>query len=356
MTFCYYVTGHGFGHAIRSIQVIQALPKEMRVLIKSSAPERLFREEMPHCAFEFIPAEYDCGALQTDSVTTLPGATLTRYREIETRNEASLPDEIAFLRREDVRCVACDVPPFPLYAAQRAGIPGVAIANFTWHDIYAGYVQTPEDAALLGRIKAQYQAASLALITPLATPTVSDVFPNVAHIPLIARRGQNVRQSLLNAFGLPVGRNLALVYLGGWGMDILWDAVANLRDWVFLVDRPLPGAPPNVLPFDPAVWRYADVAASVDTVISKAGYGTVTDCIANSVPLIYLPREGFAEHMALVAGMQPWGGGIEITAEDFFQGHWHTALGKALTVTLSPDTYKTNGAVVAAEYLAQEGT
>ena len=46
------------------------------------------------------------------------------------------------------------------------------------------------------------------------------------------------------------------------------------------------------LPLSRREWAYADVAASVDAVISKPGYGTVTECIANSVPFIYVPRVG----------------------------------------------------------------
>ena len=250
-----------------------------------------------------------------------------------------LPDEIAFLQSRGVRCVASDVPSFPLFAAREAGISSVAVANFTWHDIYAEYVQTPDDAALLAQMASEYAAATLACLTPLALPTVGDVFPNVERVPLVARRGHKVRAELKEALGVPAKKHLALLYLGNWGLDINWDALTQWDDWIFLTDRPVPQAVATMRAFDSGRWHYADVAASVDAVISKAGYGTLTECIANSVSLIYLPRAGFAEHEALVLGMKGWGGGVEISEVDFFAGNWGVALSAALAARPDPDVY-----------------
>ncbi len=235
---CYYITGHGFGHAIRTTQILKALPPDLPLILKTTAPERLFREELPGRAFEYVPAEYDCGCLQSDSVTVLPRETLARYGEIARQNAARLPDEIAFLQERGVRCVASDIPAFPLYAAQQAGIPGVAVANFTWHDIYSEYVETAEDAALLAQMASEYAAATVACITPLSVPTVGDVFPHVERVPLVARRGSSVRAALMSALDIPPDKHLALLYLGGWGLDIHWPALEQWPDWVFLLDRP----------------------------------------------------------------------------------------------------------------------
>jgi len=352
---CYYITGHGYGHAIRTTQVLKALPPDLPLILKTTAPERLFREELPGREFEYISAEYDCGCLQSDSVTVLRRETLTRYGEIARANAARLPEEVAFLRERGVRCVASDVPSFPLLAARDAGIPGVAVANFTWHDIYSEYVETPDDAALLSQMATEYAAATLACLTPLALPTVGDVFPNIERVPLVARRGRPVRAAMVKALGIPPHKHLALLYLGNWGLDVNWEALSQWDDWVFLVDRPLPQDIFNVCAFDSSLWHYADVAASVDAVATKAGYGTLTECIANSVPLIYLPRYGFAEHTALVLGMKEWGGGVEISEADFFAGNWGVALSAALAAQPNRSVYPTNGAEVIAERLVRYG-
>lgn len=348
---CYYVTGHGFGHAVRTAQILRALPPDLPLIVKTMAPERLLREELPQRAFTYVAAEYDCGCVQSDSVSVLEAETLARYAEIAERNAARLLDEVAFLRSRGARCVVTDIAAFPLQAARIADIPGVAVCNFTWHDIYAEYVRTPGDAALLAEMAVQYAQATVALITPLSVPTAGDIFSRVEHIPLVARRGRDIRPDFVDALDIAPGKRLALLYLGGWGMDIHWPALARWDDWVFLVDRPLPRAVANVRAFDPAVLRYADIAGSVDVVVSKAGYGTLTECIANGVPLVYLPRYGFAEHEALVLGMNAWGGGVEISEAAFFAGDWGGALDRALAARPDPRAFATDGAQAAARIL-----
>jgi hypothetical protein len=350
---CYYVTGHGFGHAIRTTQILKALPPELPLIIKTTAPERLFREELPGRAFEYIAAEYDCGCLQSDSVSVLRRETLTRYGEIAQRNYARLPEEIAFLKQRGVKCVVSDIPSFPLFAAREAGIPGVAVANFTWHDIYSEYAETAEHAALLSQMAAEYASATVGLVTPLHLPTTPLLFPNTKNVPLVARRGKPIRETLTQELGIAPGKHLALLYLGGWGLEIDWAALERFTDWVFLLDRPLPQTVSNARAFDPGLWRYADVAASVNAVVSKAGYGTVTECIANSVPLIYLPRFGFAEHDALVLGMNEWGGGIEISEQAFHAGDWRNALDTVLNVKPNSNAFAVNGAEVIAQKLGE---
>lgn len=346
---CYYVTGHGFGHAVRTAQILKALPPDLPLIIKTTAPERLFREELPDRVFEYAAAEYDCGCLQSDSVSVLKRETLTRYGEIARRNQDCLADEIAFLRERGVRCVASDIPSFPLLAAREAGVPSAAIGNFTWHDIYAEYAKTAEDDRLLAQMAHEYAAATVGFITPLSLPSTPGLFPNAERVPLVARRGNPLRDSLTEALDIPKQKHLALLYLGGWGLEINWPALERLTDWVFLLDRPLPAPIVNARAFNPSVLRYADVAASVNAVVSKAGYGTVTECIANSVPLVYLPRFGFAEHDALVSGMDWWGGGIEISEAAFHAGDWAAALQSVRQAAPDPTTFATNGAEVIAE-------
>lgn len=353
MALCYYITGHGFGHAIRTTQIIKSLPPGLPLILKTTAPERLFREELPGRDFAYVPAEYDCGCLQSDSVTVLRRETLTRYGEIARDNAARLPDEVAFLRECGVHCVASDIASFPLLAAREAGVPSVAVANFTWHDIYSEYVETASDAALLRQMAQEYAAATAACLTPLCVPTVGDVFPRVERVPLVARRGQPMRDALTKVLGISRDKHLALLYLGNWGLDIHWPALEQWTDWVFLLDRALSPPVGNVRAFDARRWGYADIASSVDAVVSKAGYGTLTECIANSVPLLYLPRHGFREHEALVVGMNAWGGGIEISEAAFFAGEWGTALRSALAARPDPSIFPTNGADVVANKLAE---
>jgi hypothetical protein len=347
---CYYITGHGYGHAIRTAQILKALPTDIPCILRTTVPERLFQEEVPGRAFIYAPAEFDCGCLQTDSVTVLPRATLERYTQIAIANEARLGAEVAFLRQHDVRAVVTDIPSFPLRVAREAGIPGYAVANFSWHDIYQEYMETPTDEALLAQMREEYSDATMAFLTPLATPTVAAPFPMVEQVPLVARRGRANSQALRQWAGTE--NRLALIYLGVWGMEMDWDALGRIAGWTFLVYDLPPRPQANVVVLDRRVWPYADAAASVEAVFSKAGYGTVTECIANGVPLIYVARTAFAEYEALVHGMDRWGGGIPLSDAKFRAGYLEEALKAALSAPCNPNIFPVNGAQVIAERLA----
>src|SRR6202035_923270 len=49
--------------------------------------------------------------------------------------------EAAYLRELGAALVISDIPPLAIAAADQAGIPSIAVANFTWDWIYAYYPQ-----------------------------------------------------------------------------------------------------------------------------------------------------------------------------------------------------------------------
>jgi L-arabinokinase len=72
--------------------------------------------------------------------------------------------------------------------------------------------------------------------------------------------------------------------------------------------------------------------------IAKLGYGSVSECMLNGKPIIYLPRTFFAEYPILEAAVTQWGGGIKIKTEEFYKLHWDNALEIAENLTLKPVT------------------
>jgi len=295
----------------------------------------------------------------------------------------NLAAEVEFLRREGVTCVACDIPSFPLRAAAEAGIPGVAISNFTWHDIYSEYVETDDDRALLDEMAAEYRCATEALIPPMSVSTIEGLFGKSRSIPMICRRGKNVRTGLedylenyavahslgsgplrpqswgnqtnldIAGSGVAGSKRLALMYIGLWGLDIDWNRIEALSDWTFITFEDLPTRASNVVTLARDDWSFADVAASVDVVVSKPGYGTISECVANGVPFVYIPRKDFAEYSALHAGLNRWGGGVVISAEDFAMGNWGPSLTQAVASTPDQGVYAVDGAGVAAGILTE---
>ena len=52
-----------------------------------------------------------------------------------------------------------------------------------------------------------------------------------------------------------------------------------------------------------AGFRYEDLVRAVDVVVTKPGYGIISECIANDTALLYTSRGHFVEYDVLVAEM-----------------------------------------------------
>lgn len=68
MKILYYLTAHGYGHAVRSVTLGNELSENVRLIFRTTLPSIFFHEEVKR-PFELFPARFDCGCIQKDSVT-----------------------------------------------------------------------------------------------------------------------------------------------------------------------------------------------------------------------------------------------------------------------------------------------
>jgi L-arabinokinase len=134
MLIVFYISGHGLGHASREVEVVNAVAArhaDVRFIIRSGAPSWLF-EHNARAKVEIQAFDADTGVEQIDSLRLDEGETARRaaafYRDMNRR----VDDEAVFLRERHAALVVGDIPPLAFSAAARAGIPSIAIGNFTW--------------------------------------------------------------------------------------------------------------------------------------------------------------------------------------------------------------------------------
>ena len=329
MHILYYITSHGYGHAVRSAAVCNCLPDDVKLTICSDIPPQFFKEEVmiPH---DIRPGGFDVGCLQSDGVTVLIEDTLRTYRDIVVKNNSLLDDEARWCVDNGVDCIVSDITPFAFDVADRAKIPSVAISNFTWHDIYSPYVnQYPEYTEMLSRMAAQYRKASLALTLYPSLPM--PVFNRKIPTPILGRKGRNRRDEINAAFGIGKQKRLALIYAGNFGLDdVNWRKLEDIGGWEFVGVYPLPGNPRNYHTVSKSQFRYQDLSASAGAIVAKMGYGVFSESLLNGIPLIYLPRDDFAEFPALDAEARRLGSGVCVGADVFAEVGWGRALEEAV--------------------------
>lgn len=321
-----YVSGHGFGHSAREIEVLRHLPPDVPLIVKTSAAAWFWRDEMTR-PIELIADSFDVGCIQHDSIAIDIPATLAAYQTVAARNRTRFDDEVTFLQRVGARVVVSDVPPFPLAVADAAGVPSVCVCNFTWADIYESFVDAePGFAPIVAEMRSQYGAATLCLDTDLSLPMA--YWHRREAVGMVARPA-TARPDALRSLLPPDarGRRTALIYLGSWGYPLDYVRLECFADWQFVSFESPPAPVANWTVLDRANgWPHPDLVASVDLVISKPGYGLVAECLSTGTPLLYPPRPEFAEYPALHAALMAWSGSLFIDRDRFLALDWTDAL------------------------------
>ena len=349
MAIVYYISAHGFGHGVRSAAIISQIPAEIPVIIRSDISRNLLSETIDR-PYKLEPASFDCGAIQKDGFTTDGPATLARYTDIHLANSRRLKEEVQLLRNNGAKLVVSDVASFPLVAAQSANIPGIAVGNFTWVDIYEPFVEKqPSYRTLLEEIQSEYAMATAGLKLPLST-SMADI-PQLIDIPLVCRVGEPIRPALAGWLDIDLDKKWVLVYVGQYPTDFDWKRLTTYEGWQFLVVTKGPVPCPGIAMIDPERFHIPDVFASCDALLGKPGYGTIADAIAVDRSIVYALPEGFAEADMLDREISEWGRGIKIDRDTLFHGDVRPALEQAIAAkTKKP--FPTNGAEVAAQLLA----
>ena len=138
LTFVYYVTGHGYGHATRVVEVTRHLiAAGHTVHVVTGAPQKIWTTEIESDRLRFRTKLVDSGAIQSDALTVDRKQSLESYEKLFERKEEIISEETAFLREVGADLVVVDIAPMACTAARRAGLRCVVCTNFTWDYIYA---------------------------------------------------------------------------------------------------------------------------------------------------------------------------------------------------------------------------
>jgi hypothetical protein len=341
MLIVFYISGHGLGHASRATELVAELLRQrddVRVVIRTSVRPPLFdRIRGPHVIVE--PCETDPGVVQIDSLRQDIEETARRASEFYRGFDRRVADEADYLRQCGATMVIGDVPPLAVAAAHRAGRPSVVVANFTWDWIYAFYPEFEQLApGAIQTIADGYSRATLALRLPFAGGFDS-MAAVIQDIPLIARRSRRDRAETRRLLGIDGTRTAVLSSFGGYGVNLPYARVERSGLMVLAPDVP------------PPALKYEDLVAAVDVVVSKPGYGIVSECAANGTPLLYTSRGPFAEYDVMVAGMPRVLRCRHIVQEDLMAGRWRDGVDALLAQDEPAERPRVDGAAMAASII-----
>ncbi|KAL6603260.1 hypothetical protein ACP70R_043621 [Stipagrostis hirtigluma subsp. patula] len=351
LVFAFYLTGHGFGHATRAIEVVRRLVAAgHEVHLATAVPEFVFTAEVRSPRLRIRRVLLDCGAVQADALTVDPLATLEKYRETAVvPRESILRAEVEWLGSIKADLVVSDVVPIVCRAAADAGIRSVCIGNFSWDFIYAEYIMGAgyHHRSIVWQIAEDYSNCDLLLRLPGYCPMPA--FRDVIDVPLVVRGLRKSRSEVRKELGIEENAKVLVFNFGGqpagWELKQEW-----LPDgWICLVcgASDSQDVPPNFIKLPKDAYT-PDVMAASDCMLGKIGYGTASEALAYKLPFVFVRRDYFNEEPFLRNLLEHHQSSIEMIRRDFLSGHWKPYLLRA--ITLQP-CY--NGPINGGEVVAQ---
>ena len=345
-----YLSGHGYGHMTRACEVLAEVRRQaptVALAVVGSVPEPLVRRAIPG-DLVFRRAVCDVGLLQEDALRIDEAGTAAACALFDSGWDARADAEAAFLREAGVRLLLADIPPLAFEAAHRAGIPAVGLGNFSWDWIYRHLSsRQPALAASADLAARAYRHAALLLELPFAGDL--SAFTKREQIGLVARRPRVPRDEARRRLGLD-GRPAVLLSFGGVGLPALEGrGLPGSADLRWLLPADVDGRLPEL------GLAYPDVVRAVDVVVSKPGYGIVSDAIAAGTRLVYTERGDFPEYPILVREMTPLLACEHVSNRDLLDGRIEAPVRRVLARPVPPSPDLDGAARGAARILALLG-
>ncbi len=323
---------------------------DLRVQIRSAAPARLFLAAMP-IPLEIAHQVNDVGVVQSDALTLDGAATLRSYAEFQQGRDAIIDAEVESIRRDGVDLIFGDIPPMASAVGRRAGVPSVAMGNFDWEWIYGEWAdEAPEAAHVIDSIRTDYGATDLLLRLPCHDEMLA--FPRRVDVPLVGRRAALDRDEARRRAGIPKEARAVLLSFGGMGLgEADLARLARDRDHHYLTVgdiKVVRGTHLEEWELQARGLLYEDLVGAVDVVVTKPGYGIVSECAVNRSAMLYTRRGAFREYPILVREMQKYFPAAYVDSSDLRRGELVEPLRELAALPWPESPPSTDGAEVVA--------
>lgn len=302
----------------------------------------------------------DTGAKQRDAFTVDQLGSLKQYAATAgpARRGAIIAEESTWLKDQHADLVVSDIVPLACAAAAAAGVPCIAVSNFSWDFIYSEYLTAAgsEFRQLVWQIADDYACALRLLRLPGHVPMPA--FREVVDVPLVVRHARRSRADVRAALGIDEGTKLVVFIYGGQPPGSNWRLEASHlpHGWHCIVcsggNRLGNEPPPYNFELAAADAYTPDLIQAADCVLGKIGYGTTSECLAHRTPLVFLRRDFFNEEPFLRKLLEIHDSAVEMKRRDFLSGNWAPYLERAVALHPCYDA-PTNGASVVADLLAE---
>ncbi|MDV6234670.1 sugar kinase [Leptospira ellisii] len=343
MRITYYVSGHGFGHISRSAEIVFHLLRgypDLEIELVTSRgefldtlslnPEDVLLKERLKVRDKTV----DVGMMQKDSLSIDVKSTEIALEEFNLQKSYMQISEIEACLDFETDLVISDAASLPFTVADKIKVPSLFVGNFTWDFIYAGYADQSSVFARAAEVfYSEYYHATFGLLLPFDCPAES--LPERKKIGLVGRKPSLDKRNAKERFGLSENIMNLLFSFGAYGLKdapFRWDSLDPKRYRIVLsgTDMNLSDIPENlrssVSTFSNV--HYPDLVAACDYVITKPGYGILSEAVYAETPVLYTDRGKFPEVPYLLKALQEEIPSAYLSNEELFSFRFDSAVAR----------------------------
>ncbi|EIE00244.1 glycosyl transferase [Leptospira licerasiae] len=343
-----YISGHGFGHISRSLEAI------LRILIKN--PEWTATVHSPRgeefassldvsgiwgqvrARIRFRKTRSDVGIVQKDSLGMDLDSTASEIIEFKKNKDSLLQIETEYLKKENPDVIWSDSSSLPFLISSQLKIPSLFLGNFTWDYIYS-YYKSEIFQRYAEELKKEYALCDIGLILPLSCPVAS--IPKTRKIGLLGRKPNLNKEEARKYYGFEEGTEYYLFSFGAYGIN---SSHFDWKKWDPSKRRIVIGgiewrveAKNNLGIVTIPHCHYPDLLRASDFVLTKPGYGILSESYFAGTPILYTDRGDFPEYKYLVEALQSLYKSSYISHDDLFSFRWEEASKSAISSNVHSD-------------------
>ena len=306
-----YLSDHGFGHASRNIPIIRYILEannDIRVIVKTGKAQGQFIRDLVgdfNGRVSYYFDSMDIGLVLKEGSLNIDKNKLTEKVKAYIGNfEEKVAKENEFLRYNSVDLIVSDIVPWIFKCGKQLNIPSILISNCTWVDIYKAYLSKE----ICEVYEACYKLADKALFYELYMEDMKSYINNYEEVSLCSRDFDLEKaDKIKGSFKRPV------VYISvGRSVDLEGEIDVSNLSYDFIVTDGINLSGDNVHYLSKETSNTQDYLMASDFVITKSGWGTVSEALLGKKKIALLSRDNVAEDRNTIKKLVDRGLAIEV--------------------------------------------
>ena len=280
-----YITDEGFGPIVRQSAIIEELLKLIPDLSVNMQLDRHYEEAkhiIPGISYtrkfnNIVWHKQQDGTPDTEAIRNY-------YADYESMSDLYIADQ-KIITDPHPDFIISDFVYEAFKIAQDYNVPSFGVSHFTWDWFFSKMYPSPLKSSLLRRFMDQAAMADILFFPPFTPREIIRHYQDrVVEVPFIVRKRE------LNRFEVRNGKPNILVMDSGsavnrLAMKKIAEALPGLSDYHFYLPGSMQMEADNVTNL-PKNKLLVDYIGSMDLVISRAGFNTITECIAYRTPML----------------------------------------------------------------------